>query len=457
MRELSLTIPLIVFALLAFPAPANVAQDRPELRGISACNAALDLLDEGKPAEALKIMEDAKGTMDAEDEWLWWGNTGHCHRDLRHDEKALEHYGQALKLKPDCWFRIYYCRLLHEGGRWDEALDELNQKIEFSYQERANWLKAVINGPFKKRWPLTWRKLEHTSKKGNYHIVSDVGVSVEEMDKLEEKAGKLDLEKKSDKRKLEKLLKPHDDLVSLANLAELARDEFMRFTGLKDKDMPEDKVFKVFFFMNEDDFHSYARECGDEGDTGSTLGFYEPNMKYLQLYSQPGAKSKVCGLAVDTVDTFFHEGWHQFFDMLTEQTPIWVDEGLAEFLGHAEVKSKGAKIELGLLIRVRGDHYTRYERIRETIAQVEYVQFRKFFRFTSRDWNSGDVNIHYAQAWSIAYFALKGKDDKFRKDYSKMFWELMKGRHVDEVVDEIFTDEKLDQYQASWLKYWKST
>ncbi|MBK8205180.1 MAG: tetratricopeptide repeat protein [Planctomycetes bacterium] len=446
------TLILLLFAALHQP---TIAQDKPTLRGIKACNHALKLISDGKPQEALDVMLAAKGTLDAEDEWLWWGNTGHCYRDLRKDKEALEHYAKAVEIQPDCWFRFSWCRLLHEFGRWDEARPELDKAISEDYADRAENLKSVIDGPFKARWPNAWPKLECRSKKGNYLVVSDVGVTEAEMDALEEQLAKLD--PKKDARKIESLLKPNNDLVSLSNLAELARDEYMRFTGTKSGNLPKGKVFKVFFFMNDGDFHSFAAACGGDGDTENTLGFYDPNLKYLQLYSQPGAASKVCGLAVDTVDTFFHEGWHQFFDMLTEQTPIWMDEGLAEFLGHASVKEKGAKIELGLLIRVRGDTYTRYERNRATILAGAHIPFRKFFKYTSRDWHGGDVNVHYAQAWSVAYFALKGNDAAFTKDYSKLFFELVKGRNVDEAVAEIFPDDKLDKYEQSWIKYWKST
>lgn len=454
----TLSIALTCLLLVAALQHASQAQDsKPALRGVAACNEALKLLDKGQPQKALEVMLAAKGTMDAEDEWLWWGNTGHCYRDLRKDSEALTHYAKAVELEPDCWFRWSWCRLLHEFGRWDVARPELDRPIDPDYADRAERLKSVIDGPFKQRWPHAYRKLEHRSKKGNYVIVSDVGVSDKEMDALEAQAAKLDPSKKSDAAKLEKLLKPHNDLVSLANLAELARDEFMRFTALKESKLPKGKVFKVFFFMNEQDFHDFAAQCGGDGDTENTLGFYEPNLKYLQLYSQPGQASKVCGLAVDTVDTFFHEGWHQFFDMLTEQTPVWVDEGLAEFLGHAKVTNKGAKIELGLLIRARGDTYTRYERIRESTREGKHVPFTRFFKYTREEWDSGDINIHYAQAWSISYYALKGDNPAFTKDYSKLFWELVEGRHIDEVVAEIFPDDKLEKYEQAWLAYWKKT
>jgi tetratricopeptide (TPR) repeat protein len=447
------TISLILLSLLALPNSTAVAQDKPTLTGIKACNQALKLLQEGKPADALEVMTAAKGTLDAEDEWLWWGNTGHCYRDLRKDADALTHYGKAVELQPDCWFRFSYCLLLHEFGRWDDAVKELDKKIDPDYADYVASLKEVIAGPFKERWPLTWPKLEYRSKRGNYHIVSDVGVTVDDMDALEAEATKLDLTKKPDQGRLEKMLKPHNDLVSLANLAELARDEFIRFCGVSSRDMPKGKVSKVFFFVNEQDYHNFAARCGG-GDTTNALGFFSPAMKYLQLYSQPGAESKVCGLALDTIDTFFHEGWHQFFDQLSEQRPIWLNEGLAEFLGYASVKDKGAKIELGLLIRARGKNYTRYEINKELVKQSAYIPFTDFFKYTPRDWHANDSDVCYSQAWSIAYFALKGSDANFKKDYASLFRELLRGRPNDEVVDEIFGDEKLKKYEDAWKKYW---
>jgi len=441
---------------LATSRPAS-AQQEPPLKGIKACNRALELIEEGKPAEAIKVLDAAKGTLDAEDEWLWWGNKGHAHRDLRQDKEALEHFGKACQLQPDCWFRFAWCRLLHEYGRWDEALKELQGEIEPEYANYVQALTQVIHGPFKDRWPLTHGKLQTRSKAGNYMVVSDVGVTADEMDKLEAEAAKLDLTKKADQAKLDRMLKPHEHLTSLANLAELSRKEFQRFSGARDADLPKGKISKVFFFAKEADFHGFAASCGTGGDTTNTLGFYSPNLRYLQLYSQEGAATKVCGLSTDTIDTFFHEGWHQFFDLLTGQTPIWINEGLAEFLGYAAVKEQGRNIELGLLVRVRGETYTRYERIKELMLRNMHTPFRDFFKFDSKQWHAGDTNNYYAQAWSIAYYALKGDNDNFRKDYSKLFVELLKGKRLVDILPDVFPDKKLDELEKSWLAYWRKT
>ncbi|MDC1141628.1 DUF1570 domain-containing protein [Planctomycetota bacterium] len=456
-RTTSVAILLLILlsSVCAFPATV-VAEDEPALKGVAACNKALQLIQEGNALRALEVMKAAKGTLAEEDDWLWWGNTGHCYKDLRRDKEAMSHYARALEIKSDCWFRFAYSRLLHEYGRWTEALEELEKPIDSDYAPRAAALKSVIQGPYVERWPLAHKKLECKSKKGNYLVVSDAGVTSKELDLIEAQASKLDLSDKNDRKKYEKLIKPSKDLVSLSNLAELARDQYLKFTKVDKKAFPEGKISKVFFMMEEAEFHDFAAKNGNS-DTEQTLGFYSPNFKYIQMYSQEGAESKVFGLSLDTIDTFFHEGWHQTIDQVVGNMPIWMNEGIAEFLGHAKVESKGAKISLGLLVRVRGETYTRYEWIKLLMKKKTYTPFTDFFRFTDEDWYTGEVDDYYAQSWSIAYFALMGSDTGFKKAYATLFRELVKGRPASEIIDEVFPDKKLKAFEQSWLKFWAKT
>ena len=146
-----------------------------------------------------------------------------------------------------CWAYSHGC------GRGDGARKSLAKQVEPDERRRAAQLKCVIDGPFLERWPLTSRKLEQLSKKGNYLVISDAGVTPAEMDALEKRAGKLDLNKKADRKKLQKMLKPSNHLISLANLTELARDEYLKFLGMKEKDLPKGKAATVFFMRNEED------------------------------------------------------------------------------------------------------------------------------------------------------------------------------------------------------------
>lgn len=60
------------------------------------------------------------------------------------------------------------------------------------------------------------------------------------------------------------------------------------------------------------------------------------------------------------------------------------------------------------------------------------------------------------QAWSLAYFALRGDNPNFKKDYSKLFWECVKGKRSGKTRLKIFfTDAKVAEYDLAWRAYWK--
>lgn len=445
---MNLRAPLLIL-LLALPA---FAED-PPLKGVKACNRAVKLMDEGKPADALAVLEAAKGTMDAADEWVWWGNCGMAHWDLRADDKALAEFRKAVELNKECWFRVPCANLLHEFGKYDEALAMLDGPIDPDYAERAKRLRVVIEGPYRKRWPHAYRKLEYSGKvPGHYCVVSDVGVDAADMDRLETEAAKLNPADKMDAFKLEKLLKPSPELVNVFNLLELTRKEYLRLTGVTEAQWPKGKVFRVFFLRTQQEFLDFARAAGDDEAHENLLGFYDPNFKYIQLFNQPGG-GEVCGIHAEALDTFWHEGWHQVFDALTSQRPAWLNEGIAEFLGKGEVSDDGSKLTLGKLVTVEERFVSRFERIQEALAAGKHVKFREFFRYDQEKWASGDVLVHYAQAWSIVYYAMKGNNPAFRKDFQKLLQEVLKGAEWKAAVGRVFPDAKLDEYEAGWKAY----
>ncbi|MBI2922257.1 MAG: DUF1570 domain-containing protein [Planctomycetes bacterium] len=444
-------IRLFLPAVLLLSSLAALAED-PPLQGIKACNKAIDLIDQDKPAEALAVLEAAKGTMKPDDEWVWWGNKGHAHWDLRQDTKALEAFAKAVELKKDCWFRVHYANLLHEFGRWEEALALLDGPIDPDYADRAKRLRAVIEGPYRKRWPHAWKKLEYTGKLGHYQVISDVGVTAAGMDKIEAEAAKINPADGVQKFKLEQLCKPSADLVNVYNMLELTRKEYMKLSGMTEAQWPKGKVCRVFFLGNQQEFLDFAKAAGDDDTHESTLGFFDPNFKYIQLYNREGG-GWVCGIGTETLDTFWHEGWHQFFDVLTTQRPDWINEGLAEFVGKGDVSEDGSRLTLGTLVKSRGDFVTRYERIKEVVTALRHVPFRDFFRCDGDKWEAGDVLAHYAQAWAVVYYALRGDNEAFRKDFRKLFAEIVKGTAWADAVKAVFPDGKLDEYEKKWISY----
>lgn len=439
-------------AVALFPSPARAQAPGPT--GVDACNQAIDLLDKDKPAEALAILERARGTMDPEDEWLWWGNCGLAHRDLRRDAPALEHFARAIELKKDCWFRFQYALLLHQFGRWDEALEALNGPIPESYADDAKGLRAVIEGPYRKKYPRSWRRFEYSTRSGVYRVVSDMGADLDALSAVEAEVAKLDPAKPLEKAKIEQLLKPSAQLVNVANMLELARKEYMRIAGMPENEWPKGKMFKVFFLRNKPEFDAFAGAVMEDHSTENLLGFYDPTFKYLQLFDQQD-HYQICGIGKDTIDTFLHEGWHQFFDVLAARTPIWMNEGIAEYLGAADISADGRKLVLGTLIREDGDFVTNFEQIRKRIENGSAYRWKELFRITVPQWHAGDRHALYAQSWSIVYYAMKGNNEPFRRDFQKFFAEIRKGKPWREALELHLPEKKLDAYEVQWLEFMK--
>ena len=111
--------------------------------------------------------------------------------------------------------------------------------------------------------------------------------------------------------------------------------------------------------------------------------------------------------------------------------------------------------ELGLLVRAKQNAYTDYELTKEMVRFNKFIPFKEFFYYESEQWSTERVNLNYAQAWSIVYFALKGENENFKKDFCKLFAEFCKDRNAAEVIPEVIDDKEMAAYEAAWIAYWK--
>ncbi len=445
-------------AVLAAAAGPLAAQDAEE-PGRAQCERATDLIQAGRTAEALALLRSLEGKVPPGDLWYWWGTLGVAHTKLGHDAEAMRCLDEAIKAKPDCWFRKDRAFLHHLAGRWDEALADLDAAGAVPGGDvNAEWnkrLRLVVEGPFRVFWPHAWKKLEARSKLGNYHVVSNVGTSEEKMNALEAAAAKLDPKDRAGAQQLGKLLAPDPSLVGTATLLELVRAEYMKVVRMKESEWPKGRVFKVFYFDSRGEFDGFVSRLGKQPDP-AMVGFYDPNFHYLALFSHPGGKVAF-GFSEQTLDTFCHEGFHQFFHVLAEDPPLWLNEGIAEFLGKSRVKDGGKGIELGLLVKHQPNSnvVTRYENVKSAMENGKTIPFRKWFRFTDADWRTGDEFQHYAQAWAVLYYAMRDQNRAFTEDFLKLFRGIVDGKPYDALLSELFPDEELDAYEKAWLEYLK--
>lgn len=452
----------LVLTLLALTLTSGAwsvqAQDKPKpapLKGEEALVKSVELVKEGKAAEALKVLEAAKATMEPADVWVWWYNKAYCHLELCQDDKAIEGYREALKLNPKARCRSLFATLLQEADLCEEALKVLDEDTKPEHPEHNAILRVIIEGPFKARWPLTHLKLHHRSKGGNYVVISDIGVTDAEMDAAEAEAAKLDPADKLYQQKLAKFHKPHDDLISAANLMELSRKEFIKFAGIAPNRWPKGKRLRAFFFKDQANFMQFEQDCGGRGISGSVAGYYTPFWRYISLFNQTHDVKVAGSITQATIETFWHEGWHQTCSILTRRCPLWMNEGISEFLSYGNCRDKGTNMELGLLVRAKQNAYTDYELTKEMVRFNKFIPFKEFFYYESEQWSTERVSLNYAQAWSIVYFALKGENENFKKDFCKLFAEFCKDRKAAEVIPEVIDDKEMAAYEAAWIAYWK--
>jgi len=427
----------------------------------SIVNRSTQLIGEGKPREALKLLQESDGKISKIDRWLWFGNQGTPYDRLGQYEKALEYFDKAIETEPDCWVYDDRAEIHHLFGRWDQARADLEsakayyQKRNQPLPRRAAILNVVVNGPFAQDFPKAWRKCETRSKFGHYQVCSNAGIPNELLEALEKKCAKYDPAKPSQLKKIQKLCKPGRQATSVATLMELVRKEYMELVNMKKNEWPEGRIFKVFYFEDAGDFATFNAMMGDP-ESESTAGYYDPNFHYLALYNRPGGDN-IYGFTEDTLNTFFHEGWHQFYHVLAEDPPIWLNEGLAVFMGPSQVLAGGRKIKLGGLKKRSSDpnRISRYENIKEKVRKGTYMKFREFFYVDSDQWHAGNKHNLYAQSWSVCYYALRGNNAAFRRDFLKLFWETAKNRPQKELIDEFFPPEKLDAYEKAWRAFMK--
>lgn len=407
---------------------------------------------------ALSVLVDLEPHVTEKYRFVWYARQGECSERLNRFSEALAAFNKAIELKPDSWCRHYRAKFHHLFGRWDEAKADLDADRRLVEEEkqtgRKHPLRVVVEGPHRERWPNAWPKLELRSRYGHFHVVSQAGVSDAEMNAIEAECQKLDPGRPADARRRASLLSPAKQLVTSATLMELMRSEYMKMINMKEKDWPEGRVFKVFYFETQADFAAFNAAQGDP-DSESMLGYYAPMWSFLCLYNAVGG-DQVYGMTEETMDTFFHEGWHQFYDVIADRPPIWLNEGLAELLGPTKVLEGGRKLNLAPLVKRRDpERVSRYEHIQMAVRGGTHFPFRTFFRTTPKEWHAGDKSLYYAQSWAVCYYAMRGTNAAFRKDFLAFFWGTTQGRPQKDLVDEFFPDAKLDAYEKAWLDYMK--
>jgi len=120
-----------------------------------------------------------------------------------------------------------------------------------------------------------------------------------------------------------------------------------------------------------------------------------------------------------------HEGWHHFkaYD-IPNRLPVWLDEGMGEYLGYSIWTGDGTVHGL-----IRGEGY---HQLAQVVQSGQAMTLRQLLSLTDADWmqsvNEGRGQIGYAQAWSVVHFLMSADGGKYRPALARYIKDIVRGR-----------------------------
>lgn len=131
----------------------------------------------------------------------------------------------------------------------------------------------------------------------------------------------------------------------LAGQAEAAYKLYVRELAFLGK-VPEKAPFPVIVFKSESGFHKFNEHLtGDPHQ--SVVGYFDPMSKFLVLWNDRAMGGQLAKTAKDVPEvyqTLYHEGLHQYLDLVSGEIPHWINEGIASMFENLQVAGGAAKI-----------------------------------------------------------------------------------------------------------------
>lgn len=144
----------------------------------------------------------------------------------------------------------------------------------------------------------------------------------------------------------------------------------------------------------------------------------------------------------------FHEGWHQYFFLITPAgsgVPIWFNEGFATYFETFRVSNKVAR-----------PRKSRRASQALALTHMQTVEgLKTFMRCTNEDFYGPNRLDYYAMAWAITATIINSKDPLLKGTLQAYYKELLNGLSPEEAREKIFTDEVLEALSDALPKYLK--
>lgn len=198
-----------------------------------------------------------------------------------------------------------------------------------------------------------------------------------------------------------------DVLDEYADRIEVYYGIFREFWNIKLSPSEGKHKMNFYLYRTKPDFHAVT------GVPFGVGGFFSFPKRELQLYDDLENPE-------EARDTLQHEANHLLTYLIEPkfEYPRWLNEGMAEYFGAAEIDDKG-KIHLG------GLQYSRIASLRSDRTNKNVIPLRSVLLATPAEYGFR----HYAYGWSFVHFLMESED--YGKSFRSFFKNLSKNRDLE--------------------------
>lgn len=200
------------------------------------------------------------------------------------------------------------------------------------------------------------------------------------------------------------------------------------------------KKSTALIFNTQEGYQQYANLTRNSR-AESTLGYFHPVYDQLLLFEDPEGSTE------ETLDTLYHEGFHQFISRICPNLPFWANEGLAEYFGPTRFDDYGTVKSTGALNPLRMPFLNEYKK-----RGLPFLKFADLMNQSGRQFQSGNVGLKYAQSWAMIHFfkhASQGRGAMFRA-----YFELLRsGRTAEYAYKKTYGQLNLPGFEGQWNAY----
>jgi len=303
-------------------------------------------------------------------------------------------------------------------------------------------LRSLAFGPWHKSLPHAAEAMERITPKGHYRVMTDLGLTPEQLSALNGKLG--EASPSSRESLIKRAKKKHRGLQTLANTMDKAYAAYDKLFGIR---RACEVVPTVYLFSDRGAFDAFSQTL-NIGSTENVLGFYMPRYRVLVFYDQ-GDGAKPGQISCDTQETLMHETFHQWLHLYVEDAPPWFNEGLAEYFGICKLQR--SRLIYGLVPPLSGA--SRLSNIRDGLLGMssEPWALQRVLTASQSQFMASHPAMNYAQSWSFVHYLASNRAG--REKLRAYFQGLRSGTDHLTLFEQVFGDVPSHALETSWRDY----